>query len=131
MELTQEQTEYLGDAIDEPSAILSRCIELLKSSGLIAEAAWTDARLTSNSERHCLQLTIGEGHHYGHGDTERLAAIDCFVHLWFRFVTVPSAPAPSEDEVALKASGSHMLALKHYVDRTGESLRTARLRLDI
>jgi hypothetical protein len=131
MKLTQEQAEYLGEAINETSALVGRCIDLLKSRGVIAEAAWTDPRLTSTSEKHCLQITTGKGHSYGYGDTERLAAVDCFAHLWFMYVTVPSAPTPSEDEIALKASGKWSSALDHYMDRTGESLRIARLRLRI
>lgn len=131
MQLTQEQTEYLGEAIGEPSAIVSRCIEFLKSHGLVAQAAWTDPRQTSTSERHCLQITIGEGHYYGHGDTESLAALNCFALLWYSFVTVPNAPAPSEDEIVLRDSGKGILAIKHYVDRTGEDLGIARHRLGI
>lgn len=131
MILTQEHTDYLGDAINDARAVAGRCIDLLKSHGLIAEVAWTDPSLTSTSEAHCLRVTVGEGHHYGHGDTERLAALSCFVHLWFRFVTVPSAPAPSEEETALKESGYFFTALDHYMNRTGESLRIARIRLRI
>ncbi|RYD60328.1 MAG: hypothetical protein EOP83_19630 [Verrucomicrobiaceae bacterium] len=126
MDLEEEQTEYLGDAINDPEAISRRCIDLLKSRGLIANAAWPDPTYTSTSDRHCLRINVGDGNYYGHGDTERLAAIDCFIHLWFRFVTVPNAPDPTEEENALFASGRHFSAIESYMNRTGEDLRIAR-----
>lgn len=131
MNLTQEHTDYLGDAINDAGAVAGRCIDLLKSRRLVAEVAWTDPILTSTSEAHCLRTTAGEDHHYGYGDTERLAALSCFVQLWFTFVTVPSAPTPSEEETALRESGDFFAALDHYINRTGESLRIARIRLRI
>ena len=131
MKLTREQTEYLGDAINETEAIIDRCLDLLKSREHVASAAWTDPRLTSTSEQYCLQIAIGEGHHYGHGETERAASIQCFIHLWYQFVTVPNAATPSEGEFALRDSGRPFDAIDSYIDRTGETFRMARTRLKI
>ena len=131
MKLTKEQIEYLGDAIEETESIVERCLELLQSCGHAGTAAWTDARLTSNFERNCLQITKGEGCHYGYRDTKRAAAIQCFVYLWHQFVTVPNAAAPSEGEISLRESGKPFAALDSYIDRTGETLRIARARLKI
>ncbi|MEM7602987.1 MAG: hypothetical protein AAF357_16440 [Verrucomicrobiota bacterium] len=131
MKLTKEQTEYLGDAIEETESIVDRCLELLRSRGHTGTAAWTDPKLTSTSERNCLQITKGEGHHYGYGDTKKAAAIQCFVYLWHQFVTVPNAAAPSESEISLRESGKPFAALDSYINRTGETLRIARARLKI
>ena len=105
MTLSNEQAAYLGDAMDDPAEIASRCVALLEEHGYTAAAAWTDPKLTSSSGQHCLQITIGEARHYGHGETEGLAALECFAHLWFEFVTVPAAPAPSVDELLMRDSG--------------------------
>jgi hypothetical protein len=129
MKLTHEQAAYLGDEIDAPAEIISCCLALLKARGYTATATWTDPKLTSTSERHCLQIAIGDAHYYGYGETQALAARSCFAHLWFSFVTVPDAPEPSEDEILMRDSGEPLGALELYMNRTGETLRIARHRL--
>ena len=130
-QLTKEQTEYLGEAIQDTESIIDRCLDLLESRGHKGTAAWTDPKLMSSSERNCLQITKGEGHHYGYGDTKKVAAIQCFVYLWHQFVTVANAATPSESEISLRDSGKPFAALVSYIDRTGETLRIARARLKI
>jgi hypothetical protein len=129
--LTQKQKEYLGASAENASEIVARCLDLLREQNQIAEATWTDPTLTSTSEKYCLAVTVNDGFYYGHGQTKKSAAIECFSHLWFEFVTVPSAPPPSEDELLLIGSGQSIAAIKSYIERTGQTLRIARFRLNL
>lgn len=130
IKLAQDEKVYLGSNL-QTDAVIARCLDLLKECGQSAHAEWTDPSLTSSSEKFCLTVTVGSETFHGHGNAKDLAAISCFKNLWYCYVVVPAAPAPNAKELSLKESGNNLGALRAYMDRTDESLRIARRRLEI